>query len=53
MGLFIGWIDNFRSNKGDIVMVALKQNVLKVFRILGFDKIFSIFETENDALAKF
>ena len=42
MGLFVGWIDNFRTNGGDIMMASLKHNVLRVFKILGFDKIFAI-----------
>lgn len=53
MGLFVGWIDNFRTNGGDILMISLKQNVLRVFKILGFDKIFGIHEDEGKAIIKF
>ncbi|MFH1282460.1 MAG: STAS domain-containing protein [bacterium] len=53
MGLLVGWIDSFRSNNGDILIASLKQNVLKVFKILGFNKIFNIFDNETQALAKF
>lgn len=53
MGLFVGWIDNIRNNGGDISMVHLKPNVLKVFQILGFNRIFKIFDSEKEALETF
>jgi anti-sigma B factor antagonist len=52
MGLFVGWIDTFRSHEGNMYMAALKPNVLKVFRILGFDKIFGIYQDEAGAIAQ-
>lgn len=53
MGLFVGWIDNVRNNGGDISMANLKPNVLKVFQILGFNRIFKIFNNEKEALESF
>ena len=53
MGLFVGWIDNVRNNGGDILMIDLKPNVLKVFQILGFNRIFKIFKSEKEALETF
>ncbi|MFH1379625.1 MAG: STAS domain-containing protein [bacterium] len=53
MGLFVGWIDTIRDQGGDIHMIQLKPNVMKVFQILGFDKIFKIFKNEKDAIDAF
>lgn len=53
MGLFVGWIDNIRGQGGDMHMVHLKPNVMKVFQILGFNRIFKIFENEKDAFQEF
>jgi anti-sigma B factor antagonist len=53
MGLFVGWIDTVRNKGGDIHMVRLKPNVLKVFQILGFNKIFKLYENEKQALEEF
>lgn len=53
MGLFVGWIDPIRDQGGDMHMVHLKPNVMKVFQILGFDKIFKIFKNETEALDAF
>ena len=38
---------------GDLKLVALHHKVLRVFRIIGFDKFFSIYDTLEAALAAF
>jgi anti-sigma B factor antagonist len=38
---------------GDLKLVALDRKVLRVFRIIGFDKFFSIHDTLEAALADF
>jgi anti-sigma B factor antagonist len=44
-----------RSKKagGDLKLVALNSKILRVFRIIGFDKYFSIYETLEVAQAAF
>jgi anti-anti-sigma factor len=38
---------------GDLKLVALSPKILRVFRIIGFDKYFSIFDTVEAALIAF
>jgi anti-sigma B factor antagonist len=42
-----------RERDGDLKLVALNRKVLRVFRIIGFDKFFSIYDTVEAALADF
>ena len=42
-----------REAGGDLKLVALNRKVLRVFRIIGFDKFFSIYDTLEAALADF
>jgi len=42
-----------REAGGDLKLVALNRKVLRVFRIIGFDKFFSIYDTLEAAIADF
>jgi anti-sigma B factor antagonist len=42
-----------REEGGDLKLVALNRKVLRVLRIIGFDKFFSIHDTLEAALADF
>ncbi len=42
-----------REAGGDLKLVALDRKVLRVFRIIGFDKFFSIYDTLEAAIADF
>jgi anti-anti-sigma factor len=42
-----------REVGGDLKLVALDRKVLRVFRIIGFDKFFSIYDTLETAIADF
>jgi anti-sigma B factor antagonist len=42
-----------REAGGDLKLVGLNRKVLRVLRIIGFDKFFSIYETLEAALAEF
>ena len=42
-----------RGTGGDLKLVALNSKVLRVFRIIGFDKFFSIYDDLEAALAAF
>ena len=42
-----------REQDGDLKLVALNPKVLRVFRIIGFDKFFSVYETLEAASADF
>jgi anti-sigma B factor antagonist len=42
-----------REQDGDLKLVALNPRVLRVFRIIGFDKFFSVYDTLEAASADF
>ena len=42
-----------REQDGDLKLVALNPKVLRVFRIIGFDKFFSVYDTLEAASADF
>jgi anti-anti-sigma factor len=42
-----------RDAGGDLKLVALNRKVLRVLRIIGFDKFFSIYDTSEAAVADF
>ncbi len=48
--------DVFTKNRdadGDLKLAALNKKVLHVFRIIGFDKFFAIYDTQKAAIADF
>jgi anti-sigma B factor antagonist len=53
LGVFMGFIEEVRSNDGDIKLSNMSQRVYKVFDLLGFPALFEIFETEEEAIDKF
>jgi anti-anti-sigma factor len=42
-----------RAEGGDLKLVALSHKVLRVFRIIGFDKLFPIYDSLEAAIADF
>lgn len=53
LGVFMVFIEDVRSNKGDIKLVSMKPKVYNVFDLLGFPMLFDILPTEDEAKAKF
>lgn len=52
-GVLMGAISSFRENKGDLKLVQLPPRVYKVFDLLGFTKLFQVFDTLAEATAAF
>ena len=50
VGTFIGSIGEVRENGGDIVFLNASPHVLRIFKLLGFTKLFKIMEDEEEAL---
>ena len=46
-------LTNTREQDGDLKLVALNRKVLRVLRIIGFDKFFSTYDTLEAALSDF
>jgi len=42
-----------RKANGDLKLVGLNPKITRIFRIIGFDKYFSVFETVADAIAAY
>jgi anti-sigma B factor antagonist len=53
LGVFMGFIEEVRSRKGDIKMCSMSPKIYRVFDLLGFPTIYQIFEKQEDALATF
>ena len=53
LGALMGVIEDVRAVSGDIRLADLSQSVYNVFDILGFNHLFKIFPSENDALESF
>lgn len=53
LGVLMGAISTFREHQGDLKLVQLPSKVFKVFDLLGFTKLFEIFDTPSEAVAAF
>lgn len=42
-----------RANDGDLLLASLSPKVERVFKIIGFDKFFAIFESTDTAISQF
>ncbi|MFC1477808.1 STAS domain-containing protein [candidate division KSB1 bacterium] len=53
LGVFMGFIEEIRSNKGDIKLTNMPGKVFKVFDLLGFPNLYQIFDDESEAIDTF
>jgi len=53
LGVFMGFIEEVRENKGDIKLAAASPRVFKVFDLLGFPSLYEFFDTSDEACKKF
>ena len=53
LGVFMGFIENIRKNKGDIKLSNMNSKIYRVFDLLGFPTLYDILEEEDEALKKF
>ena len=53
LGVFMGFIEEVREQRGDIKVCGLTPKVRQVFEILGFETIFELFDTVQAALDRF
>lgn len=53
LGVFMGFIETIRENKGDIKLVSMNPKIFRVFDLLGFPTLYDILENEDDARKKF
>ena len=53
MGVFMGFIETMRENRGDIKLSELPPKIYRVFDLLGFPLLYEVYEKEEQALKKF
>ena len=53
LGVFMAYIEDIRSQSGDIKISGLKQKVYNVFDLLGFPTLYEIVENEEEAITRF
>ena len=51
LGVLVGGLKRLRSHDGDLLLVCTQSRILKVFEITGLTKVFSIYDTVDDAVA--
>ncbi len=49
LGVLVGGLKRLRSNDGDLSLVCTQTRILKVFEITGLTKVFSIYNSIEDA----
>ncbi|NUO79525.1 STAS domain-containing protein [candidate division KSB1 bacterium] len=53
LGVFMGFIEEVRSNGGDIKLTSMSPKIFRVFDLLGFPTLYEIRDEENQALQSF
>jgi anti-sigma B factor antagonist len=53
LGVFMGYIEDVRNNKGDIKLAEVPPKVYKVFDLLGFPSLYEFYDTTSEAKQKF
>lgn len=52
LGVLIGGLKRLRESGGSLVLVGPGMRILRIFEITGLNKIFDIYDTEQEAAAK-
>jgi anti-sigma B factor antagonist len=52
LGVLVGGVKRLRSSDGQLSLVCSDRNITKIFEITGLDRVFSIYPTRDEAVAK-
>src|SRR5437667_10582392 len=52
LGVLVGGVKRLRPNDGRLSLVCSDRNITKIFEITGLDRVFTIYPTRDEALAK-
>jgi len=52
LGVLIGGLKRFREAEGNLALLGPGMRILRIFEITGLDKIFDIYQSEEEAAAK-
>ena len=52
LGVLVGGVKRLRSNEGELALVCSDRNITKIFEITGLDRVFTIYATRDEAIAR-
>jgi anti-sigma B factor antagonist len=52
LGVLVGGVKRLRTNEGQLSLVCNDRNITKIFEITGLDRVFTIYPTRAEAVAK-
>jgi anti-sigma B factor antagonist len=52
LGVLVGGVKRLRAQDGRLSLVCSDRNITKIFEITGLDRVFTIYQTRDEALAK-
>ena len=52
LGVLVGGVKRLRAEDGRLSLVCSDRNITKIFEITGLDRVFTIYPTRDEALAK-
>jgi anti-sigma B factor antagonist len=52
LGVLVGGVKRLRPNGGRLSIVCSDRNITKIFEITGLDRVFAIYGTRDEAIAK-
>ena len=52
LGVLVGGVKRLRAQDGRLSLVCSDRNITKIFEITGLDRVFTIYATRDEALAK-
>jgi anti-sigma B factor antagonist len=52
LGVLVGGVKRLRTTDGQLSLVCDDRNITKIFEITGLDRVFTIYPTRDDAIAK-
>jgi anti-sigma B factor antagonist len=52
LGVLIRGVERLRMNEGSLAVVSLDPNLTKIFEVTGLDRVFSIYDSREEALGQ-
>jgi anti-sigma B factor antagonist len=52
LGVLVGGVKRLRTNEGQLSLVCSDRNITKIFEITGLDRVFTIYPTRDEAVAR-
>jgi anti-sigma B factor antagonist len=52
LGVLVGGVKRLRTNGGQLSLVCRDRNITKIFEITGLDRVFTIYPSRDEAVAK-